>query len=88
MIRANEERLDIIDEEKTPYLFSSEYLIRMINEITPSVKTRVLIISLIGPRLTDPRARMQDIVVCFNMNTTTLPHYHTFSYCLSLFYFY
>lgn len=67
-LEENEERLDLLEEEKSPFLFSSDDLIRMVNEITPSVKTRIGIISIIAPRLTDPRAKMQDIVAMFRFS--------------------
>lgn len=62
-LETNEERLDILEEEKSPFLFSSDDLIKLVNEVTPSVKTRISIISIVAPRLTDPRAKMQEIVV-------------------------
>lgn len=58
----NEERLHILEEHKVPYLFCSENMIELM-EITPSVKTKISIVNLIGPRLTDPRNKMEQIVV-------------------------
>jgi hypothetical protein len=53
----NAERLHMLESGKEPYLFSSDDLIQLV-EITPSLKTRIEMISMIGPRLTDPTAKV------------------------------
>lgn len=63
----NEDRLAYLEEEKTPWLFSSENLKEFI-EITPSVKTRLAMIVLIGPRLLDPRAKIDFFLGLFRFS--------------------
>lgn len=41
---------------KQPYLFSSEHLSKIL-EVTTSVRTRINMMAMIGPRLTDPKAK-------------------------------
>ena len=60
----NEERLKLIDSQKVGFLFSSDDLIALIS-ITESVKTKIAIISSIGPRLTDPKAKPDAITGLF-----------------------
>lgn len=57
LCRNNEEILRIIDEGRTPYLFSSDNLIKLL-EVTTSLKTKIAIIGLIGPRLMDPKSKL------------------------------
>ncbi len=47
-----------------PYLFTSEALVKLI-EITTSIKTKIAIISSVGPRLIDPRVKMEYFVALF-----------------------
>lgn len=56
-IEKNEEILRIVDETRIPYLFSSDNLIKLL-EVTTSLKTKIAIIGLIGPRLMDPKAKI------------------------------
>lgn len=60
----NEERLKSLESEKVAYLFSSDDLIALVS-ITESVKTKMAIISTIGPRLTDPKAKPESITGLF-----------------------
>lgn len=55
-IDKNEEIIRIVDEERTPYIFSSDNLIKLL-EVTTSLKTKIAIIGLIGPRLMDPKEK-------------------------------
>jgi len=64
MIEENEERLDILEYEKLPFLFSSDHLAKLI-DITPSIKTKISIITMVGPRLVDPRSKMEYFVGLF-----------------------
>ena len=41
-----------------PFLFTSAQLTVLL-EITPSVKTRLAMIMMLGPRLTDPRTKVE-----------------------------
>jgi hypothetical protein len=50
----NKEKLDLVEERKTPFLFTATQLIRLMR-VTESVKTRIGFVQMIGPRLTDPR---------------------------------
>ena len=63
----NLEKLDILSSERLPYLFSSEDLSKLV-EVTESVKTKIQIISIIGPRLTDPRAKTEYFVGLFRFS--------------------
>ena len=64
LAESNEERLSILEQEKSQYLFTSTQLIALV-EITPSIKTRLSIITMIGPRLTDPRAKVNEFMGMF-----------------------
>ena len=55
--RENDERLILLETLKEPYLFTSSNLEKIVN-ITVSLKTRMSMIGLIGPRLTDPNAKI------------------------------
>ena len=57
----NEEVLEILNEEKMPYLFSSNDLLLLV-EVTESIKTKIKMISMVGPRLIDPTAKAESIV--------------------------
>ena len=50
-----------------PYLFTSAQLAEII-AITPSIKTRLAMISMIGPRLTDPRAKVDFFLGLFRFS--------------------
>ena len=54
--RKNEEIIRSLDEAKDPFLFTSDNLIKLL-EVTTSLKTKIAIIGLIGPRLLDPKAK-------------------------------
>ena len=60
-------RLRILEQEKTPYLFSSAQLAEIL-EITPSMKTRLAIIAMLGPRLIDPRAKVDYFLNLFRFS--------------------
>lgn len=60
----NEVRIKTLNVMKTPYLFSSDQLIQLLH-VTPSVKTRIAFIEQVGPRLTDPKAKSQQIIDMF-----------------------
>ena len=64
-ITSNEERIFHVEDVKDPFLFSSADLLRIVEGVTPSVKTRVSFISLLGPRLTNPREEMDTLVGLF-----------------------
>lgn len=56
-IETNEGILKYLEEHKGPYLFTSECLSQIV-DITTSVKTKIAIITMLGPRLTDPKAKL------------------------------
>ena len=60
----NQARLEAIKSRRSGYLFSSPQLLVLMN-LTASVKTRVAIVSLIGPRLIDPKQQSSDIIGTF-----------------------
>ena len=60
----NEERLKLIESQKVGFLFSSDDLIALVS-ITESVKTKMAIITAIGPRLIDPKAKPDAITGLF-----------------------
>ena len=47
-LESNESRIDHLKTSKNSYLFASEDLLKIITDITPSVKTRITFIELIG----------------------------------------
>ncbi len=53
-----------MEVSKTPYLFTSESLVHLV-DITTSIKTKIAIIVAVGPRLTDPRAKIEYFVSLF-----------------------
>jgi len=65
--RLNEDRLSVLEKEKVPFLFSSSHLAEFL-EITPSVKTRLSMILMLGPRLTDPRAKVDYFLDLFRFS--------------------
>jgi hypothetical protein len=62
--RLNDDRLKILEEEKLPYLFNSSQLAELL-DITPSIKTRLAFIVMLGPRLIDPRAKVDHFIGLF-----------------------
>jgi len=63
-IELNDDRLKILEEEKLPYLFNSSQLAELL-DITPSVKTRLAFIVMLGPRLINPRAKVDHFIGLF-----------------------
>ena len=47
-LESNESRIDHLKTSKNSYLFTSENMLKIIVDITPSVKTRISFIELIG----------------------------------------
>ena len=47
-LESNESRIDHLTTSKNSYLFTSEDMLKIIVDITPSVKTRISFIELIG----------------------------------------
>jgi hypothetical protein len=64
MHRDNETRIAVLNIQKVPYLFTSADLLQIL-AITASVKTRITFIKMIGPRLTDPKAKSAEIIGMF-----------------------
>ena len=60
----NEKLLELLENEKGPYLFSSDNLKKIIDTIT-SMKTKLAIILMLAPRLTDPRSKMDEFINIF-----------------------
>jgi hypothetical protein len=60
----NQQILDMLDSEKYPYLFTSADLLQIL-DVTTSVKTRIAIIGMLGPRITDPRVGMDNVLSLF-----------------------
>jgi len=63
----NVDRLDMLDKLKTPYLFSSAHLIKVC-ELTPSIKTKIEMIKMLGPRLVDPTAESGTLLDMFRFS--------------------
>ena len=57
----NIDRLAYLEEFKTPFLFDSVSLLKIMS-VTTSVKTKLAFITMLGPRLTDPRAKSQELL--------------------------
>lgn len=53
-----------MEKDKVPYLFCSDDLLKLI-QVTTSIKTKLAIINLIAPRLTDPRVKMEHMIGLF-----------------------
>lgn len=62
--RDNLSRIKYLSENKTPYLFTSTNLLDLLEDIG-AVKTKMSIISLIGPRLVDPTAKHNELMELF-----------------------
>jgi hypothetical protein len=58
LYRNNEDLLKHLEETKNPYIFSSDGL-GILLEATTSVRTKIAIIQMLGPRLIDPKAKPQ-----------------------------
>lgn len=56
--------LEHLDSEKTAFLFSCDNLLAMM-ELTTSIKTKLSMVTMIAPRITDPRAKSTEIANCF-----------------------
>ena len=54
----------MLDIDRLSFLFTSDILLKFLN-ITPSVKTKLTMISMIGPRLIDPKTKYNDLVDLF-----------------------
>jgi hypothetical protein len=65
--RENESLLVELEFLKIPYLFTSANLLKML-DVTPSVKTRLSMISAIGPRLIDPTAKAKELRELFRFS--------------------
>ena len=61
---SNEEIIFNLEREKTSFLFTSEQLMALI-ETTLSVKTRIAMISHLGPRLVDPKSKANQFIQLF-----------------------
>lgn len=53
-----------ITDSKEPYLFPSSFLLKFC-EITTSIKTKLAFITLLGPRLTDPTSKTEQLLGMF-----------------------
>ena len=60
----NESRLRELEKRKSVYLFTSQNLLDLMR-ITESIKSKISIISIVGPRLTDPKERKEEILRVF-----------------------
>ena len=62
--RDNSEKLAILRNGKTPFLFSSANLSEFV-ETTPSLKTKIAMICMLAPRLIDPRSKSEYFMSLF-----------------------
>ena len=62
--RENESRIELLETEKHPYLFNSEHLAKFV-QIPESIRTKINFITIMGPRLVDPRVKMDYFVGLF-----------------------
>lgn len=60
----NDQLLNVLNEEKVPYLFTSKDLVRLV-ATTESLKTKINLIAIVGPRLTDPRGESDYLIGLF-----------------------
>lgn len=63
-ISDNQQILGMLDSEKYPYLFTSADLLQIL-DVSTSVKTRLAIITMLGPRITDPRVGTDKVLSLF-----------------------
>lgn len=63
----NEQKCKILNREKKSYLFSSNYLFQLL-DLTPSVKTRIAMILIVAPRLTDPKSNSLKLLDMFRFS--------------------
>mmetsp|Transcript_22096 Transcript_22096/g.31739 ORF Transcript_22096/g.31739 Transcript_22096/m.31739 type:complete len:566 (+) Transcript_22096:39-1736(+) len=59
--------LKTLEDLKKPFLFSSANLSELL-EITPSIKTKISMIRMIAPRLSDPRAKSEYFIGLFRFS--------------------
>lgn len=64
---SNEERLKYLEVAKIPYLFNTQDMMDIML-LTPSIKTRLSIISMLGPRLKDPKAKLEEVLEMFRFS--------------------
>jgi hypothetical protein len=55
----------MLEAEREPYLFNAEVLLQLMS-VTESMRTKLAFVTLLGPRLVDPRAKSNEIVDCFS----------------------
>lgn len=63
----NEQKCRILEREKKSYLFSSNHLFQIL-DLTPSVKTRISMILILAPRLTDPKSNSLKLLDMFRFS--------------------
>lgn len=63
----NMARIQYLIDNKLPHLFTSDQLIDLISTVQ-SVKTKVSVVTLIGPRLVDPTARHSELLDLFRFS--------------------
>lgn len=63
----NEERIELLEKIRLPYLFTSEQLCKLC-ELQTSLKTKLRYIELCGPRLIDPAAKTLALTDMFRFN--------------------
>ena len=64
LFSVNEERISRLDEVKQPHLFTSFQLETLCN-LTPSLKTKLEFIKIVGPRLVDPATSISTFMDMF-----------------------
>ena len=64
--RENEARIELLETEKLPFLFNSEQLAKFV-QIPESIRTKINFISIVGPRLVDPRVKMDYFIGLFRL---------------------
>lgn len=64
LFSVNEERISKLDEVKQPHLFTSFQLETLCN-LTPSLKTKLEFIKIVGPRLVDPATSISTFMDMF-----------------------
>mmetsp|Transcript_15899 Transcript_15899/g.23949 ORF Transcript_15899/g.23949 Transcript_15899/m.23949 type:complete len:387 (+) Transcript_15899:81-1241(+) len=63
----NASKLKYLETKKDKYLFSSADMIQLL-DLIPSKKTQIAMIEMLGPRLTDPKKRADDILGRFRFS--------------------
>lgn len=64
IFESNEDVINFVEQRKAPYLFSTKDITTILN-IVSSIRTKITIILLLSPRLTDPSVALDSLIKLF-----------------------